>query len=131
MNTAIAAQLNAAADHITEHGWTTGDWHEPTIDHANPGHYLPINQSRLCALAAIKIACGQDADDAELTPATRAAARAFADHLGLNVPADHDDEDGALTEAIGGWNDRDGQTREQVIAALRAAAGALTAGSPA
>lgn len=108
----VSEILDKAADIIETRGWWQGTYMMPGGNPAN----CPV-----CLLGAINVATGLapniEGAFREDGPASTAA-RALAEHMGLNNP----NGDG-LVDLLGNeWNDREAESPEQVIAELRAAA---------
>lgn len=108
MNTAEI--LNKAADVIEERGWHKGDF-VSSVGFDGSGC--------VCVLGAINVAVGEVpyavfeiGDRDERTD----AARVLAEYLGLVL------RDGDVTEVGDRWNDAEGRTKDEVVAALREAA---------
>lgn len=133
-----AETLGAAADHIERHGWTQRSYLRQTAASPLPAHRAPV-----CARGAIAAAAGRHplfglhpvqfataplaadelaADDRAALDAVQAAERALAGHLRRTIPGL--DSPMSTGDAITRWNDRIAGGVGEVLAALRAAAGA-------
>lgn len=122
MSAATAAILNEAAEVIRRNGWTTnGDFHEQL--YTSLEEELAASECPVCTVGAIAVATGREPDDWCNGGGVIEAIRAVQEHLGLDLKFDgHVDEDRAVLEAIGSWNDNTAANREDVIAALEGAA---------
>jgi hypothetical protein len=112
-----AEVLRGAALYLARHGWHQGGFYDVTSDEVFPP---------ACAAGAIRVAvCGEPVSDLvdqgdrrpqaqDVIMAQRVLA-AYLDHEFLPWEA-------SSLDIVGDWNDEDGRTTEQVIAALNAAA---------
>lgn len=129
MSIETAAILDEAANVIRRNGWTTdGDFHEQLFildgdDDESDTVPIPADKCPVCTVGAIAVATGREPDDWCNGGGVIEAMRAVQDYLGLELIFDgHVDEDRAVLEAIGSWNDKTAANREVVIAALEGAA---------
>lgn len=97
-----ADTLDEAADIIERNGWTQGDYHRP--DGSKPPRDWPVDTT-----GALNLALGADTPSHDIQPDSSAEV-ALMRYLGI--------------EYVPGWNDAEGRTVEEVIAALRGAAAA-------
>lgn len=128
--------LDRAASWLADYEWHQGDYGVLLDGRAYDPHNEPgAPACKACALGAIAAANGLAVE----TEAFFAAAKDLVDHLGLtSYLEDLEDADssiplGGVSHALdtmindtANWNDADGRTKSEVIAALRAAA----AGAP-
>jgi len=94
--------LDEAANIIERNGWTQGDYHRP--DGSKSPRDCPVDTT-----GALNLALGADTPSHDIRPDSPAEV-ALMRYLGI--------------EYVPGWNDEEGRTVEEVIAALRGAAAA-------
>lgn len=104
--TTVPDVLDAAADHIQQHGWNQGDY----ASFANDVVTVPA----CCAVGAIHYVVNGHADDYDNKPIANNAKEALIVALG-HTPSDLD----TAIEIIGDWNDAKEQTADEVVATLR------------
>lgn len=122
MSAETAAILGEAANVIRRNGWTAdGDFHEQLYTRDEDA--IAAEECPVCTVGAIAVAAGRDPDDWCNGGGVIEAMRAVQEYLGLELNFEgHVDEDRAVLEAIGSWNDNWAADRENVIAALEGAA---------
>lgn len=118
----VSEVLDKAAGVIERNGWHQGEFYQA-------GSAPEPNLCKVCAGGAINVAGGEDPDREYAEGSVRAARQAFAERIDPETVAEALRVDGylerdELIELIGGWNDQDHRTAEQVVAELRAAAAA-------
>lgn len=97
---------------LQTNGWIQHDYADETVD-------VPPRERPCCGLGAINIACGNDPDD-ELDGEALDAAFALALYLGYSAEDLVEDD---LVDVVGQkWNDAEGRTVDEVIAAFLSAA---------
>lgn len=99
-----AEKVRKAADHLERFGWIQGKF-------ADSWNHEPAEGEACCASGALWVTTSYD-EGYLLT-------RDFAEYLGL----------GRWTYGVYGWNDKEGRTADEVIAALRAWADSLETGA--
>jgi hypothetical protein len=109
--------LTAAAEIVESRGHHKGSYVPERLTWAEQ-ETCPV-----CTVAALNIAAG--GPPTLLGSKAIDAARALADHLGLDISGYNGPEHAALLHHIGRWNDHPARTVDQVINALRAAAAEL------
>lgn len=129
MSAETAAILDEAANVIRRNGWTAdGDFHEQLYgryedDDEGDIEPIPSDECPVCTVGAIAVAAGREPDDWCNGGGVIEAMRAVHEYLGLDLEFEgHVDEDRAVLEAIGSWNDNTAPNSEAVIAALEGAA---------
>jgi hypothetical protein len=111
--------LDNAANHIDRHGWAQDEWVDRITD--DNGLVLPIEECPMCAGAAINNAGDFVPEyDEHYDGPTLQALEAFATHIGDLPTAPEFTFD--VLDIIANWNDADGRTQDEVVAALRAVA---------
>lgn len=109
----VADTLRAAANYIREHGWVQGLYDEP---------------DGACAIGGLMHACGEKVCGADAF--MRLPLATIVDALRLVAPRvptppawqQREWASYLMSKAIAGWNDAEGQTKENVIAGLEYAA---------